>query len=160
MPSGDAGPGERTLAQRTWFLRSEHCYLVPGDSPMGYRLPLDSLPWAKTTDYPYVHPPDPTAPLPLRALPNSAFRSPEGSLSTGQLRAKAVPRVPVGRGTTFDLAPSLFESASWINRSAICAEPRNGILYIFMPPVESLEDYLGLVAAMEATAEAMRQAIV
>ena len=57
------------------------------------------------------------------------------------------------RDGSFDLAPSLFESASWINRSAICAEPRNGILYIFMPPVESLEDYLGLVAAMEATAE-------
>ena len=48
----------------SWFLRSEHCYLVPGESPMGYRLPLDSLPWAKATDYPYVHPPDPTAPLP------------------------------------------------------------------------------------------------
>ena len=24
-----------------WFLRSEKCYLIPGDSPMGYRLPLE-----------------------------------------------------------------------------------------------------------------------
>ena len=35
-----------------WFLRDERCYLIPGDSPMGYRLPLDSLPWVAPEDYP------------------------------------------------------------------------------------------------------------
>jgi uncharacterized protein (DUF2126 family) len=42
----------------------------------------------------------------------------------------------------------------------MCAQPRNGVLYIFMPPVESVEDYLEIVAAVEATAEAMKQPIV
>jgi uncharacterized protein (DUF2126 family) len=45
-------------------------YLIPGDSPMGYRLPLDSLPWVSTGDYPYLHEHDPfahRAPLPLHA---------------------------------------------------------------------------------------------
>ena len=28
-----------------WFFRQEHMFLHPGDSPMGFRLPLDSLPW-------------------------------------------------------------------------------------------------------------------
>ncbi|WP_165674882.1 transglutaminase family protein, partial [Metapseudomonas otitidis] len=47
-PAGDAwqtGP---------WFLRDEHCRLIPGDSPLGYRLPLDSQPWVSEADYPYV----------------------------------------------------------------------------------------------------------
>src|ERR1700712_3303574 len=51
----------------SWYLRSERCYLIPGDSAMGYRLPLDSQPWAKDTDLPWVYPPDqtqPFAPLP------------------------------------------------------------------------------------------------
>ena len=41
--------------------------------------------------------------------------------------------------------PGKHESAAWISRTAICAEARNGVLYIFMPPTASLEDYLELV---------------
>lgn len=52
-----------------WFLRSERMYLIPGDSPMGYRLPLDSQPWVTKKDFPYLIPADPfsaesQAPLP------------------------------------------------------------------------------------------------
>ncbi|MBV9947738.1 MAG: transglutaminase family protein, partial [Myxococcales bacterium] len=45
-----------------WFLRSERMYLVPGDSPMGYRLPLDSLAWVSPEEYPHLYAPDPFAP--------------------------------------------------------------------------------------------------
>ena len=56
-----------------WFLRDERLYLMPGDSPMGYRLPLDSLPWVATSDYPYLIEPDPFAPrAPLP--PHAALR--------------------------------------------------------------------------------------
>src|SRR5262245_7145602 len=37
-------------------------------------------------------------------------------------------------------------------RTAVCVEPRNGRLHVFMPPVQETEDYLDLIAAIEETA--------
>jgi uncharacterized protein (DUF2126 family)/transglutaminase-like putative cysteine protease len=53
-----------------WFLRTERMYLIPGDSPMGYRLPLDSIAWVSAAEFPHVHELDLWAdrrPLPARA---------------------------------------------------------------------------------------------
>jgi transglutaminase-like putative cysteine protease len=68
-PKGDAwqsGP---------WYLRSERCFLIPGDSPMGYRLPLDSQPWVSAAEFPWVHAPDPVQKVvPLRAPKDIAVK--------------------------------------------------------------------------------------
>jgi uncharacterized protein (DUF2126 family)/transglutaminase-like putative cysteine protease len=149
----------------SWFLRNERCYLIPGDSPLGYRLPLDSQPWVSQADYPYLHQPDPAQPRPPLASHAALRRQWQGWPEMPNQRQSAVADALQGKrdghpghGVDVDASgarlPGPFESADWITRTAMCAEPRHGVLYIFMPPVGSLEDYLEVLAAVEATAEA------
>ncbi len=165
LPLERAGLGDgRRWRTGPWFFRDERMYLIPGDSPMGYRLPLDSLPWAAEGDRPPIVERDPLAPP--RPLPGfderraasapqlqrpplksaAGFVHDEPPVGTG--RRPASPRVPP--------AAPRFQSAASIVRTAMCAEPRNGVLYVFMPPVADAADYLALVAAVEATAAARR----
>ena len=150
------GMGSDRWQSGPWFLRDERCYLIPGDSPLGYRLPLDSQPWCARGDFPYVNPPDPT--VAQAALPSHE----QLRVRVGGAAQSAVAKA-YGRGhytVTSDplealKQPKMFESAAWITRTAMCAEPRQGKLYVFMPPTLCLEDYLEILAAVEATAEAM-----
>ncbi len=145
-----------------WFLRDERCYLIPGDSPIGFRLPLDSIPWVSATDYPYSPDLDPFAPRPPLP-PRQAFiasartsSSPPGRRLTNRwqdLRDAAAAR-PEWR------PPVRGESAPWIVRTALCVEPRHGRLYVFMPPLHSLEDYLDCVSAIESAASALDTPVV
>jgi uncharacterized protein (DUF2126 family)/transglutaminase-like putative cysteine protease len=154
--------GTADWASGAWFFRSERMYLIPGDSPMGLRLPLDSIPWVSPSDYPHIYEADPTEqrrPLPDReALSRQArferapaARDPQGIfeqvLEPGPVRRRERHSTEVP-----DLPPPRGESAPWIIRTALCTEVRGGALRIFMPPQRYLEDYLELVAAIEDTA--------
>ena len=133
-----------------WFLRSERLYLTPGDSPMGLRLPLDSLPWVSEADYPYLHEVDPLVPrLPLPA--REEFR---------QLYLQGA--APKNRRFREDTTrqPKRGESAAWIVRTALCVEPRQGRVHVFLPPMAALEDYLELVTAVEDTAAHLEMPVV
>jgi uncharacterized protein (DUF2126 family) len=125
---------------------------------MGLRLPLDSQPWASPSDYPVIFPPDPTQQFPpLASYAQIHFQvDPARSVSTALSQRRGG---GVDQGDKTDRMPNRHESAAWITRATMCAEPRNGVLYVFMPPVEALEDYLELAAAAEATAAAMNQPI-
>jgi uncharacterized protein (DUF2126 family)/transglutaminase-like putative cysteine protease len=133
-----------------WFLRRQRMYLIPGDSPMGYRLPLDALPWVSQADASSIHAQDPT--VPRRPLPSyQAFR------------ARAEPRLRLpGPAPDADgeAAPARLASAADIVRTALCVEPRGGVLHVFMPPVATIEDYLDVLAGVEATASELRTPVV
>lgn len=139
-----------------WFLREERCYLIPGDSAIGYRLPLDSQPWCSQGDFPYTNPADPTVDQPQLPTHHQLRLRVGGTVQSAVAKAH-------GRGDYLECGdlfknvqrPKMFESAGWITRTAMCAQPRDGKLYLFMPPTVCLEDYLEVLAAVEATAEAM-----
>ena len=137
-----------------WFLRGEHMFLIPGDSPMGYRLPLDSLPWVAAEDYPHVYEPDlhqvwqPLPPGPFAARPVAA--APVMGQGPGDRG---------GREQAFT-EPARGESARGIVRTALCVEPRQGRLHIFMPPLSTTEDYLDLVGRIEQTARTLAMPVI
>ncbi|KWD48649.1 IMP dehydrogenase [Burkholderia ubonensis] len=173
----DESPGLEGPCWQTgpWFFRDERMYLVPGDSPMGYRLPLDSLPWVGRADYPVLVERDPFAPR--EPLPDAdAFRARHAGTGDAPRYLAGVHREAPAQtvmqwrevGTTDGAAgdarraaadatrrPERFESAAWITRTALCVEVRNGILYVFMPPLAALDDYLDLLDAIELTAGAL-----
>ncbi|MHB1309087.1 MAG: transglutaminase family protein [Limisphaerales bacterium] len=153
-----------------WFLRPERCYLTPGDSPMGLRLPLDSLPWVSDGDRLTIHeqdPLEPRGPLP----PHQAFLSRPARESWIDARgwprpSSAIGGLPgrggraIGPAVEPSRRPAQGESAASLVRTAVCVEPRQGRLHVFLPPVELLEDYLECVAAVEATAAALQLPVV
>jgi uncharacterized protein (DUF2126 family) len=136
---GQEGTRGKEWQSGLWTVRGQHLLLLPGDSPIGLRLPLASLPWVAPEDAPKIREVDPMAargplPVPVRRAP------PEPVLEREQVARER------------DRRPALGESAPWVVRRALCVEPREGRLYIFMPPVEAVEDFLDLVTAIEDTA--------
>ena len=131
-----------------WSLRRGQLFLVPGDSPVGYRLPLSSLPYVPPASYPFVNDPDPVAsrgPLPdLSSDDEPPAASPTPGLRFEQVAADPGPRAQDR------IEQEIIEGAV---RTAISVEPRDGVICVFMPPTKRLEDYLELLAAVEATAE-------
>jgi uncharacterized protein (DUF2126 family)/transglutaminase-like putative cysteine protease len=136
-----------------WFFRTEHMFLIPGDSPIGYRLPLDSLPWSASDDVEPMFEADPFAPRePLRTQLTVATERPAETRRDG--RSDVVSGVnrsePARRG----------QSATGVIRTALCVEPRHGRVHIFMPPVASTDDYFDLVAAVERTAARLSMPVI
>ncbi|MDB5881626.1 MAG: hypothetical protein JWP43_1504 [Ramlibacter sp.] len=167
------GPQQAQWFTQPWFLREERIFLIPGDSPMGLRLPLDALPWAKPEDQAFVIDRDPTAaPSPLP--PASALEERYAERACADDRRVSPPYL--AEAASQPAAPARHKSAKGHTRTALCVEARDprrsngpkaeqvgsksGVLYVFMPPLARVDDYLDLLAAVEATAEQLQMKIV
>jgi uncharacterized protein (DUF2126 family)/transglutaminase-like putative cysteine protease len=127
---------ERGWVSEKWNFRRGKLFLVPGDSPVGFRLPLASLPWIPAASYPYVVEQDPLDTRPDLPDPD-------------ELR-QAYLQAPGAVARQEQVEQDLTSGAV---RTALAIEPRDGAVCIFMPPTERLEDYLDLLAAIEVSAQ-------
>ncbi|KAA5544409.1 transglutaminase family protein [Roseiconus nitratireducens] len=118
-----------------WPVRGNKVFVIPGDSPIGLRLPLDSLPATygpSRTDYLPVDPFAPRGPLP--------------EVQTIQQDKNRIEEIEERLSRQDDREPD-----GEVIPTALCVECRFGRLHVFMPPTQRLEDYLDLVAAIEET---------
>jgi uncharacterized protein (DUF2126 family)/transglutaminase-like putative cysteine protease len=128
-----------------WPMRSDVITLIPGDSPMGYRLPLNSLPAQAEEDrIPERDPFDPRQPL-----ANKKDNAVLDSVAKQHFAKKPEP-------TT--LAPE--KVLKDVIRTTLCIEPRDGRLHVFMPPMTHLEHFVGVLEHLEAVAKTLDLPIV
>jgi uncharacterized protein (DUF2126 family)/transglutaminase-like putative cysteine protease len=139
--------GQEGWISSRWAFRRGHMYLIPGDSAMGFRLPLDSLIWEKASQRQTVVPKDPFDTR--NQLPE--IRDRLRMVRSGQ--PSPLPAAPLAaddRAQFVDAQGHRLSDA--LVRTALCVEPRGGHLHIFLPPLTELAHYLDLVNAIEAAA--------
>ena len=127
-----------------WEFRRGAMFLIPGNSPMGMRLPLASLPWVAPDKR------DSQEPQSLFGeLPELGDYYGEVTRRYSHIEAKVNEHPEIIEQEVGDS----FNSQVEVPHTAMCVEARNGRIHIFMPPLTTLEHYLELVSVVEATAE-------
>jgi uncharacterized protein (DUF2126 family)/transglutaminase-like putative cysteine protease len=154
-----------------WEFRSNHLVLIPGNSPIGLRLPLKSLLYTspKRTQRPVERSTFESLPalenfhqqvqhryfyeikpgeLPKEFFATTVLDEEEPKDLNEKLERKEVSKEPE---TTFD---------SYTVKTALCIELRDGKIYFFMPPLQYAEHYMDLLASIEAATEKLNLKVV
>lgn len=158
-PSGFVLPIKRTEGESGpewqssfWVLRSPHLYLLPGDSPVGLRLPLGTLIWEPAEEKQKVAEVDPTAPVgPLKVSSRQAQVAQKAVEASVEYVVKLKEPEPKPSAEPIKRSPLV--------RTALTVEPREGRLWVFIPPVESTDDYMEMLAAVEETAAKLQMPV-
>ena len=135
-------------SSQLWFPRPERFTLLSGDSPIGFRLPTEAMPWVAPDELVYEY--EEEDPTPSTHEP------------TGNPEKKAkLPAHPRHQPELFAVEPqpdplaplsSTAETATVLIRTAVCIEAREGRLCVFLPFSSELADYLDMITAVEDTA--------
>src|SRR5689334_1254360 len=122
-------------ATSPWPLRREKIFLIEGDSPLGYRLPLGSLPEMLPEQ-------DETD------IPQDPFDRRDALGKRKPSRAASAAKH--GKGTR--VAPG---ASREVVKTALTVQARKNHIYVFLPPTTLLEDFISLVTAVEMTAQSL-----
>ncbi len=131
---------EKEWLSNLWAFRRERLFLLPGDSSIGWRLPLDRLHEVPLYDQRVPHDSSPFEQLRPLNFPEEHLHPHNGTLKNKKQRLKK-------------LAPGII-------RSSLCVEARKGVLYIFLPPVSRYEEFLDLIHKIEKTAQELHYPLV
>ncbi|HET7504712.1 MAG TPA: transglutaminase family protein, partial [Kofleriaceae bacterium] len=121
--------GEAGWRTERWTLRRQHLFLVPGDSPLGLRLPLASITGAAAPEWAEA----PDLPDPRRDAPEPDEGQPRRVTATAAAPPRATEPPPPPPGI----------------RTALAIEPRDGELWVFVPPLASFGEFCELVSAID-----------
>ncbi len=129
--------GKHWLSE-VWEFRRGKLFLIPGDSSIGLRLPLEAVGVSRKDEVEPLIVDDPTRPrppLPARFQADPAIPSNEHAQST--------PSSDGGKADPGNIC------------TAMAIEPGDGMLSVFMPPVRRAEEYLELIAVIEGCAKSL-----
>ena len=117
-----------------WKFADKRLTLIPGDSPVGVRLPLASLAFVSDA-------------------PEEFFTERNPFDQVVELPAYAALRRTLTRRAGKEPSELFAKDKTGLVRTAICAEAREGKLYLFLPPLVLIEHFLDLIACIESVAE-------
>ncbi|MDQ1078593.1 DUF2126 domain-containing protein [Pseudoroseomonas cervicalis] len=166
-----------------WLFREgDPIFLLPGDSPIGFRLPLESLPWADPkeiepefeadpfapraglppADHYHRQPALPGRPQPRDGMPGFPLRHQPAPLPAEDAPGGTLPPAAAWRDLAYPRAvpPVVGQPQPDLVRTALTVEAREGKIHIFYPPLARLEHWLELTAAIEDTAAAQGRKVV
>lgn len=137
-----------------WEFKRERLILAPGDSPMGLRLPLNDLPWYAEDEVIKERDPfEPREELQKRQDIQFPFNTVATQPQTIKVQATSAAQKAKTEKQKTQKEKYTEKTYTPVIRTALCIEPRDGKLHIFMPPLYSLENYVDLVAALETAAD-------
>lgn len=133
--------GQLRWSSQLWFPRPEHLVLSVGDSPMGFRIPTESLPWVAPDEIEYE----------FDAAPFEKWVKLPGRPARSIELFEIIPAP--------DPLPAVLPASDTVKeliRPSLCVQVREGRLHVFLPYAPKLADYLDLVSAVEDTCQYLK----